>query len=65
MANRHRHTHDFGLVTLDIAHTVASDAGTYSVVAQNEMGTAQVDGQLQIQELGTLLLDPVNQASIN
>jgi hypothetical protein len=62
-ASKLRRTFDFGLITLDISHTVASDAGTYSVVAQNEQGTAQVDGQLTVEPLGTLLLDPVNQAS--
>lgn len=62
-ANKFKHTYDFGLITLDISHTVANDAGTYSVVASNEQGTAQVDGQLTVEPLGTLLLDPVNQAS--
>lgn len=34
-----------------------------SVVAQNEQGRAQVDGKLQVEPVGTLLLDPISQAS--
>lgn len=51
------------MVSLDIGHTVASDSGTFSVLVQNEQGSAQVDGQLQVEALGTLFLDPVSQAS--
>lgn len=48
-SNRLAFTHDFGFVALDIAHTAAHDAGTYTVKAINEQGEAQVDGQLTVE----------------
>lgn len=48
-SNRLAFTHDFGFVALDIAHTVANDAGQYTVKAINEQGEAQADGQLTVQ----------------
>lgn len=54
-SNRFRFANDFGLVSLDIAHTVASDTGTYGVVARNEQGEAQVQGQLTVQPVDSIL----------
>lgn len=56
-SNRHSFTNDFGLIALDIAHTIANDQGTYSVVAHNEQGEARIDGELIIQPVDSLLLD--------
>ncbi|CAD5224123.1 unnamed protein product [Bursaphelenchus okinawaensis] len=62
-SNRFRHTYDFGLVALDIAYTVAEDAGTYTAVAKNESGEDQINVELSVEEYGTILSDPQHEAS--
>lgn len=62
-SNRHSFTNDFGLIALDIAHTIANDQGEYSVMAHNEQGEARVDGMLTIQSVDSLLLDTQHEKS--
>uniref|UniRef100_A0A915DZ78 Ig-like domain-containing protein n=1 Tax=Ditylenchus dipsaci TaxID=166011 RepID=A0A915DZ78_9BILA len=62
-SNRFSFTNDFGFIALDIAHTVASDAGQYSVKAINEQGEAQVDGQLTVEQVGNILSDTQHETS--
>ena len=42
---------------MDITYTQANDAGTYTVVASNEAGQAQVDGQLSVETVASILGD--------
>jgi hypothetical protein len=62
-SNRHRFTNDFGLVALDISYVLANDAGQYTVVAQNEAGQAQVDGQLSVETVASIIGDTQHEAS--
>nr|CAD2187171.1 unnamed protein product [Meloidogyne enterolobii] len=62
-SNRFAFTNDFGLVALDLLHTVANDAGTYTAVAINELGEARVEGQLSVQTISGLLLETQHEQS--
>lgn len=64
-SNRFAFTKDFGLIALDLLHTVSNDAGTYTCVATNELGEARVEAQLSIQPVPSLLLDPLHEQSWN
>lgn len=48
-SNRFHHTSDFGFIGLDISYTVPEDAGVYTVVAINEQGQDQAEGQLSVE----------------
>lgn len=47
-ANRIQTYYDFGYVALDILGVRADDAGTYTVIARNAAGDAQVAAQMQV-----------------
>ncbi|MCP9264543.1 hypothetical protein DINM_022655 [Dirofilaria immitis] len=48
-SNRFHHTFDFGFIGYDISYTVPEDAGVYTVVATNEEGQDQLEGQLYVE----------------
>lgn len=48
-ANRIQTYYDFGYVALDISQVRAEDAGTYTVVARNPQGEAQLQATMQVE----------------
>lgn len=48
-ANRIQTYHDFGYVAVDILSVRAEDAGTYTVVARNALGEAQLSATMQVE----------------
>lgn len=48
-ANRIQTYHDFGYVALDILSVRAEDTGTYTVVARNALGEAQISTTMQVE----------------
>lgn len=48
-ANRIQTYHDFGYVALDILGVRGEDAGTYTVVARNSLGEAQISTTMQVE----------------
>uniref|UniRef100_A0A146M532 Titin n=2 Tax=Lygus hesperus TaxID=30085 RepID=A0A146M532_LYGHE len=48
-ANRIQTYHDFGYVALDIESVRAEDAGTYTVIARNALGEAQLQASMQVE----------------
>lgn len=48
-ANRIQTYHDFGYVALDILSVRAEDAGTYTVVARNALGEAQLSASMVVE----------------
>ncbi len=48
-ANRTQSYHDFGYVALDILGVRPEDAGTYTVVAKNSLGEAQLSSSMQVE----------------
>lgn len=48
-ANRIQTYHDFGYVALDIASVRADDSGTYTVVARNAAGEAQLSASMNVE----------------
>lgn len=48
-ANRIQTYHDFGYVAVDIMAVRADDAGTYTVVARNAAGEAQLSATMQVE----------------
>ncbi|VDN06754.1 unnamed protein product [Thelazia callipaeda] len=62
-SNRFHHTSDFGFIGLDITYTVPEDAGTYTVVATNEQGQDQVEGQLSVDTKSAIISDTQHEKS--
>nr|CDQ05422.1 BMA-KETN-1, isoform j [Brugia malayi] len=62
-SNRFHHTSDFGFIGLDISYTVPEDAGIYTVVATNEQGQDQVEGQLYVETRSAILGDTQHESS--
>lgn len=50
-ANRIQTYHDFGYVALDIESVRAEDAGTYTVVARNALGEAQLSASMEVESM--------------
>uniref|UniRef100_A0A1B6CYN2 Ig-like domain-containing protein n=1 Tax=Clastoptera arizonana TaxID=38151 RepID=A0A1B6CYN2_9HEMI len=48
-ANRIQTYHDFGYVALDILSVRSEDAGTYTVVARNALGEAQLSATMEVE----------------
>ncbi|KAL1117095.1 hypothetical protein AAG570_004423, partial [Ranatra chinensis] len=48
-ANRIQTYHDFGYVALDIVSVRSEDSGTYTVVARNALGEAQLSASMQVE----------------
>nr|CAD7404271.1 unnamed protein product [Timema cristinae] len=48
-ANRVQTYHDFGYVALDILSVRSDDAGTYTVVARNALGEAQLSATMEVE----------------
>jgi hypothetical protein len=48
MSSRHRLTHDFGYVALDISKCILADAGVYTAVAKNNAGEGVNEIHLQV-----------------
>lgn len=48
-ASRIKFYNDFGYVALDIADVRGTDAGTYTVVARNSMGEAQISATMEVE----------------
>ncbi|CAG9532190.1 unnamed protein product [Cercopithifilaria johnstoni] len=62
-SNRFHHTSDFGFVGLDISYTVPEDAGVYTVVAANEEGQDQAEGQLSVETRSAIVGDTQHESS--
>uniref|UniRef100_A0A7E4ZS77 Immunoglobulin I-set domain protein n=1 Tax=Panagrellus redivivus TaxID=6233 RepID=A0A7E4ZS77_PANRE len=62
-SNRFVLTNDFGLVALHIIHTVANDAGTYTIVAKNAAGEASADAELTVETNENILTDVQHEES--
>lgn len=62
-SNRFHHTSDFGFIGLDISYTVPEDAGIYMVVATNEQGQDQADGQLFVETRSAIVGDTQHESS--
>lgn len=41
--------HDFGYVAIDIVSVRSEDAGTYTVVARNALGEAQLSATMEVE----------------
>ncbi|TKR69858.1 hypothetical protein L596_021954 [Steinernema carpocapsae] len=54
-AHRFRTFHDFGFVSLDILHVYAEDSGTYTCVAQNDLGQDQTDSSFTCQAKNAII----------
>lgn len=54
-ANRIQTYHDFGYVALDILSVRADDAGTYTVVARNALGEAQLLASMHVESNYSLI----------
>jgi titin len=48
-ASRVQTYHDFGYVALDIVAVRSEDAGTYTVVARNALGEAQMSTTMEVE----------------
>lgn len=48
-ANRIQTYHDFGYVALDILSVRSEDSGTYTVVARNGLGEAQLSATMEVE----------------
>jgi hypothetical protein len=48
-ANRIQTYHDFGYVAIDILSVRSEDAGTYTVVARNALGEAQLSATMEVE----------------
>lgn len=48
-ANRIQTYHDFGYVAIDILQVRSEDAGTYTVVARNNLGEAKLSGTMVVE----------------
>ncbi|GLH07319.1 LOW QUALITY PROTEIN: Titin [Gryllus bimaculatus] len=48
-ANRIQTHHDFGYIALDIENVRSEDAGTYTVVARNALGEAQMSATMEVE----------------
>ncbi|PSN37209.1 Titin, partial [Blattella germanica] len=48
-ANRIQTYHDFGYVAIDILSVRAEDAGTYTVIARNALGEAQLSATMEVE----------------
>uniref|UniRef100_A0A914H0K8 Ig-like domain-containing protein n=1 Tax=Globodera rostochiensis TaxID=31243 RepID=A0A914H0K8_GLORO len=59
-AHRFRPMFDFGYVALDILYAFPEDSGTYTCVAQNELGDAQTSIELSVKPKDTLYQDPLH-----
>ncbi|KAL3105626.1 hypothetical protein niasHT_021729 [Heterodera trifolii] len=59
-AHRFRPMFDFGYVALDILYAYPEDSGTYTCVAQNELGEAQTSVELSVKPKDTLYQDPLH-----
>jgi titin len=62
-SNRFIHANDFGVIELNLLHTVASDEGIYQVVASNEAGEASVDATLTVQAHDSIITDTQHEES--
>ncbi|VDK72603.1 unnamed protein product [Litomosoides sigmodontis] len=62
-SNRFHHTSDFGFIGLDISYTVPEDAGAYIVVATNEQGQDQAEGQLSVEIRSAIVGDTQHASS--
>ena len=51
-ASRIRFYNDFGYVAMDIADVRSSDSGTYTVIARNSLGEAQLSTQMIVEGIG-------------
>lgn len=56
-AHRYRPMFDFGYIALDIIGAIPEDSGTYTVIAQNELGQIESSVQLSVVGAETLYLD--------
>ena len=48
-ANRIQTYHDFGYVAIDILSVRSEDAGTYTIVARNALGEAQLSATMEVE----------------
>ncbi|KAM3716725.1 Kettin [Dirofilaria immitis] len=62
-SNRFHHTFDFGFIGYDISYTVPEDAGVYTVVATNEEGQDQLEGQLYVETKSAIIGDTQHERS--
>ncbi|VDK66159.1 unnamed protein product, partial [Onchocerca ochengi] len=62
-SNRFHHTFDFGFIGFDISYTVPEDAGVYTLVATNEQGEDQVEGQLSVETRSAIVGDTQHENS--
>lgn len=59
-ANRIQTYHDFGYVSIDILQVRSEDAGTYTVVARNSLGEAQLSATMVVESKYKILAARTN-----
>ncbi|CAH1976506.1 unnamed protein product [Acanthoscelides obtectus] len=64
-ANRIQTYHDFGYVALDILSVRGEDAGTYTVVARNAMGEAQLSASMVVETRASIDTRSMHKSAID